>query len=229
VFCPARRCAPLFPAHAAAPRRARVAASPRRGPLAAPDWLCSGRQWPQPLLLPPPARGPYDWTPRAAAGAVAVEREAALSWIRIQVRCCCCSELRAVRAVPRAHAAATTNQTCAVCSVLAFSVYWHCQSALASSRLPCCCLAAAAADRCCCCHLACGVADGASRNEGLLQRSGGPATRLGSADPVIGPSRSVEERGGARAAAHPSRTVVADMIVTAMLYFVYYFVITMLY
>ena len=39
---------------------------------------------------------------------------------------------------------------------------------------------------------------------------------------------SVEERGGARAAAHPSRTVVADMIVTAMLYFVY-FVITMLY
>jgi len=28
-----------------------------------------------------------------------------------------------VRAVPRAHAAATTNQTCLVCSVLAFSVY----------------------------------------------------------------------------------------------------------
>ena len=47
---------------------------PRRGPLAAPDWLCSGRQWPQPLLLLPPARGPYGWTPRAAAGAVAVER-----------------------------------------------------------------------------------------------------------------------------------------------------------
>ena len=44
-----------------------------------------------------------------------------------------------------------------------------------------------------------GVADGASRDEGLLQRSGGPATRLGSADPVIGPSRSVEESGGARA------------------------------
>ena len=96
---------------------------PRRGPLAAPDWLCSGRQWPQPLLLLPPARGPYGWTLRAAAGAVAVEREAALSWIRIQVRCCC-SELRAVQeAVPRAHAAATTNQTCLVCSVLAFSVY----------------------------------------------------------------------------------------------------------
>ena len=96
---------------------------PRRGPLAAPDWLCSGRQWPQPPLLLPPARGPYGWTPRAAAGAGAGEREAALSWIRIQVRCCC-SELRAVvRAVPRAHAAATTNQTCLVCSVLAFSVY----------------------------------------------------------------------------------------------------------
>ena len=44
-----------------------------------------------------------------------------------------------------------------------------------------------------------GVADGASRDEGLLQRSGGPATRLGSADPVIGPSRSVEKSGGARA------------------------------
>ena len=44
-----------------------------------------------------------------------------------------------------------------------------------------------------------GVADGASRDEGLLQRSGSPATRLGSADPVIGPSRSVEESGGARA------------------------------
>jgi hypothetical protein len=28
----------------------------RRGPLAAPDWLCLGRQWPQPLLLLPPAR-----------------------------------------------------------------------------------------------------------------------------------------------------------------------------
>jgi hypothetical protein len=39
------------------------------------DWLCSGRQWPQPLLLPPPARGPYGWTPRAEAGAVAVERD----------------------------------------------------------------------------------------------------------------------------------------------------------
>ena len=84
-------------AHRMQPRRA--SASPPRGPLAAPDWLCSGRQWPQPLLLLPPARGPYGWTPRAAAGAVAVEREAALSWIRIQVRCCC-SELRAVRAVP---------------------------------------------------------------------------------------------------------------------------------
>ena len=104
------------------PRAAAARPRPRRGPLAAPDWLCSGRQWPQPLLLLPPARGPYGWTPRAAAGAVAVEREAALSWIRIQVRCCC-SELRAVRAVPRAHAAATTNQACLVCSVLAFSVY----------------------------------------------------------------------------------------------------------
>lgn len=113
-----RQMQPHFPAHAAAPPSRR----PRRGPLAAPDWLCSGRQWPQPLLLLPPARGPYGWTPRAAAGAVAVEREAALGWIRIQVRCCC-SELRAVRAVPRAHAAATTNQTCLVCSVLAFSVY----------------------------------------------------------------------------------------------------------
>jgi hypothetical protein len=39
------------------------------------DWLCSGRQWPQPLLLPPPARGPYGWTPRSEAGAVAVERD----------------------------------------------------------------------------------------------------------------------------------------------------------
>ena len=112
-------------AAAAAARVVAPRASPRRAPvgaLAAPDWLCSGRQWPQPLLLLPPARGPYGWTPRAAAGAVAVEREAALSWIRIQVRCCC-SELRAVRAVPRAHAAATTNQACLVCSVLAFSVY----------------------------------------------------------------------------------------------------------
>ena len=61
-----------------------------------------------------------------------------------------------------------------------------------------------------------GVADGASRDEGLLQRSGGPATRLGSADPVIGPSRAwrrVVAREHA-AAAHPSsETVVADMIV----------------
>eukprot|EP01047_Picozoa_sp_COSAG01_P089537 COSAG01_NODE_21612_length_893_cov_5.595718_1_plen_104_part_10 len=65
-----RQMQPHFPAHhAAAPPSRR----PRRGPLAAPDWLCSGRQWPQPLLLLPPARGPYGWTPRAAAGAVAVE------------------------------------------------------------------------------------------------------------------------------------------------------------
>ena len=44
-----------------------------------------------------------------------------------------------------------------------------------------------------------GVADGVSKDEGLLQQSGGPATRLGAADPAIGLCRSAEESGGARA------------------------------
>ena len=44
-----------------------------------------------------------------------------------------------------------------------------------------------------------GVADGVSKDERLLQQSGGPATRLGAADPAIGLCRSAEESGGARA------------------------------
>ena len=172
---------------------------PRRGPLAAPDWLCSGRQWPQPPLLLPPARGPYGWTPRAAAGAVAVEREAALSWIRIQVRCCCselpelcCALCHGPTPLPRL----TRPALCAACwlsvSIDTANLLWLAVVSLAAaSLLQLLTVVAAATWR--------GVADGASRDEGLLQRSGGPATRLGSADPVIGPSRSVEESGGARA------------------------------
>jgi hypothetical protein len=76
-----------------------------------------------------------------------------------------------------------------------------------------------------------GVADGVSKDEGLLQQSGGPATRLGAADPAIGLCKSAEEVAAREhaAVAHPSsRTVVADMIVTAMFY-ILYFVIKMLY
>ena len=76
-----------------------------------------------------------------------------------------------------------------------------------------------------------GVADGVSKDEGLLQQSGGPATRLGAADPAIVLCRSAEEVAAREhaAAAHPSsRTVVADMIVTAMFY-ILYFVISKCY
>ena len=199
MFCPAR--APLFPAaagaaaaHAAAPR-GRV---PAVGALAAPDWLCSGRQWPQPLLLLPPARGPYGWTPRAAAGAVAVEREAALGWIRIQVRCCC-SELRAVCALchgPTPLPRLTRPASCAACwlsvSIDTANLLWLAVVSLAAaSLLLLLTVVVAAACR--------GVADGVSKDEGLLQQRGGPATRLGAADPAIGLCRSVEESGGARA------------------------------
>eukprot|EP01047_Picozoa_sp_COSAG01_P056433 COSAG01_NODE_6399_length_3686_cov_69.468506_4_plen_177_part_00 len=44
-----------------------------------------------------------------------------------------------------------------------------------------------------------GVADGVSRDEGLLRRSGGPATWLSAADSASGSSGSVERSGSARA------------------------------
>jgi hypothetical protein len=37
------------------------------------------------------------------------------------------------------------------------------------------------------------VADGVSKDERLLQQSGGPATRLGAADPAIGLCRSANQ------------------------------------
>ena len=181
------------------PRRRRAARPrPRRGPLAAPDWLCSGRQWPQPPLLLPPARGPYMAGPH-------VQRQGRWRsnvrqlWAGSESKCAAAapsSELCALCHGPTPLPRLTRPASCAACwlsvSIDTANLLWLAVVSLAAaSLLLLLTVVAAATWR--------GVADGASRDEGLLQRSGGPATRLGSADPVIGPSRSVEESGGARA------------------------------